>query len=129
MKTIAISTIIAAVGLFLPQRISAQAQDSIKIHLKDGNGHLIIGGKPKHVQPKVEAFLCNNSILTRISNYAGDVVVRIFNHNGEQMFTNLYNSEEEIIVIPLAGIIDDGHYILSIVLGNRLFEGEFDFYF
>ena len=129
MKTIAICTIIAAVGLFIPQRISAQAQDSIKIHLKDGNGHLIIGGKPKHLLPEVEAFLCNNSILTRISHYAGDVIVRFFNLNGEQMFTNRYNSEEEIIVIPLAGIIDDGHYILSIVLDNRVFEGEFDFDF
>ena len=117
MKTIAICTIIAAV-----------AQDSIKIHLKDGNGHLIIGGKPKHLLPEVEAFLCNNSILTRISHYAGDVIVRLFNLNGEQMFTNRYNSEEEIIVIPLAGI-DDGHYILSIVLENRVFEGEFDYDF
>ena len=45
------------------------------------------------------------------------------------MFTNRYNSEEEIIVIPLAGIIDDGHYILSIVLENRVFEGEFDYDF
>lgn len=84
------------------------------------------GGTRSATAAEVEAFICSNHTITvEVENYTGTVCVGVTGVGGTlQETVQVYDNA--LIVIDLS-TLPHGDYLLTITLGNELYEGYFEY--
>lgn len=90
------------------------------------NPNQTVSNRPKTPQPVVKAFLEDEQVSITASHYIGTVRVCILNAERSPLLTHQADMTESGVVTVSCHLLDEGHYILAVFIGNTEYEGEFD---